>query len=455
MRHMKTLAWSVIVVAMAMALASCSEDDTMQPNPTPTSFTVRVENVAPFTNAKTGFFATKTGGASPGPLAPGDAYDVAFTAGPSHRLVFATMFGQSNDWFFAPDPDGIALYASGTPISGDVTDQVYLWDAGTEVDEEPAVGPHTGPNQAMSTDGPGAVDPNANVRKVAEMAMLSDGSTFQRPTVAEMILVTITPGPGARDFVLHIENVADDGSTLQTSEGAKPVRVSPGVWALGTGNDPVFTSGAADRGEGLEGLAESGATGDLATALMGQAGVATPLSPGVWVLHTTSSPLFAAGSVDRGEGVQDVAERGDIAPLSASLATMLPGGVSSYGSFSVAVGAAGPGPIFTGGAYEFEVDAVPGDYLSFVLMYGASNDWFFGTGEAGIALFTGGNPVNGDVTGDIYLWDSGTELSEEPGIGPNIGAPDGPDDPDDLVRIVPAGEYATPVTDHLQVTITQ
>ena len=58
------------------------------------------------------------------------------------------MFVQSNDWFFAPGPDGIALFdADGNPISGDITSQVFLWNAGTEVDEEPGIGPNQGPRQ--------------------------------------------------------------------------------------------------------------------------------------------------------------------------------------------------------------------------------------------------------------------------------------------------------------------
>ena len=439
-----------IVLAMILGLVSCGSDSR-----SPTSFTVRVENLAPFTNAKAGEFTTKVGGTAPGPLAPGDYYEVSFTAGPSHRLVFATMFGQSNDWFFAPDPDGIALYDENKiPISGDITAQVYLWDAGTEVDEEPAVGQHTGPNQGTSPDGPGAVDPNPEVREVPETVTLTDNSIFVRPAVADMILVNIESNPDTREFTLHIENVSDDNATLQTSQGVKPVRISPGIWALGTGNDPVFSEGSADRGEGLEALAESGDTSMLNPALMAHAGVATPLSPGVWVLHSsTSAPLFTTGEPDRGQGVQDVAERGDIAPLAASLEAKLPKGADSYGTFSVPEGATGPGPITAGNAYEFQISAEPGQRLSFVLMYGASNDWFFGPAETGIRLFENDVPVTGDVTDKILLWDAGTELSEEPGIGPNIGGPEGPDDPDNTVRIVTDGVYPTPVTDHIRVTI--
>jgi len=35
---------------------------------------------------------------------------------------------------------GIELYNRSTPVIGDVTSQIYLWDAGTEVNEMPGTG---------------------------------------------------------------------------------------------------------------------------------------------------------------------------------------------------------------------------------------------------------------------------------------------------------------------------
>lgn len=87
-------------------------------------------------------FNTPDGASEPGPLLPGDSYIVEFTSAPGHYLDFATMLVQTNDWFFGPQASGIALFdEEGAPISGDITDQVVLWDAGTEVDQTPGVGP--------------------------------------------------------------------------------------------------------------------------------------------------------------------------------------------------------------------------------------------------------------------------------------------------------------------------
>ena len=45
------------------------------------------------------------------------------------------MYGWSNDLFFAPANPGIKLYDDmGTPITGDVSSQIKLWDNGTRVE---------------------------------------------------------------------------------------------------------------------------------------------------------------------------------------------------------------------------------------------------------------------------------------------------------------------------------
>jgi hypothetical protein len=424
-----------------------------------TTFKVRLENVAPFTMLKSGSYDTAVGAAGAGPLAPGQAYEVTFTAGKGHKLSFASMFGASNDWVFGFDPGGLDLYANGAPVAGDVTAKVSLWDVGTEVDEEPGVGPHTGPKQSTSADGPGAVDPNNKVRKVPATITLPGGGTFTVPAVSAMIKVTLTPTPGSRAIKLRIENVSNDASTLMTTMGAQPVRISPGVWAVAAGGEPFFSEGMPDRGKGLEAIAEGGAIATLAGTLPPLTGVATGISPGVVVVHPAGMPIFALGQPDRAQGLELIAESGNIATLASALTSMPPASASSVGTFTTPVGAAGPGPAGPTGAYQFEVRAKPGDRLSFVTMFGWSNDWFFGTPELGLPLFDdAGTPVAGDLSAMLKLYDAGTELSEEPAVGPNTGpqqaAPtDGPADSDTNVREVPGTSYATPVTQHLKLTI--
>ncbi len=100
-----------------------------------------------------GAFANPDGGAEPGPALPGSSYEFTFEAVPGDYLSLATMFVQSNDWFFAPASSGISLFDSDTPLDGDITAQVSLWDAGTEVDETPGEGANQAPRQAGPNTG--------------------------------------------------------------------------------------------------------------------------------------------------------------------------------------------------------------------------------------------------------------------------------------------------------------
>ena len=52
--------------------------------------------------------------------------------------MFATMYSNSNDLFFAPENPGIQLFNdSGVPYTGIIADAVKLWDNGTRVNEQP------------------------------------------------------------------------------------------------------------------------------------------------------------------------------------------------------------------------------------------------------------------------------------------------------------------------------
>ena len=100
-----------------------------------------------------GVFANPDGGSEAGPALPGSTYSFTFEAVPGDYLSFATMFVQSNDWFFATASSGINLFDGDAPLSGDITSLVGLWDAGTEVDETPGEGPNQAPRQESPNDG--------------------------------------------------------------------------------------------------------------------------------------------------------------------------------------------------------------------------------------------------------------------------------------------------------------
>jgi hypothetical protein len=134
-----------------------------------------------------GVFETPVGDDKPGPALPGKAFEFTFQASPGQRLTLTTMFGQSNDLFYAPGDDGIALFHDGHPISGDLTGRLQLWDAGTEVNEEPGSGPNQAPRQVAPNTGPSEHQP---VRLIEDV---KDG--FRYPPVEQVLRVTITPRP--------------------------------------------------------------------------------------------------------------------------------------------------------------------------------------------------------------------------------------------------------------------
>jgi hypothetical protein len=122
----------------------------------------------------------------PGPIGPGGAYEFTVEATEGQRLSLATMFVQSNDLFYAPEPAGIPLYEMGEPIDGDVTDRLVLWDAGTEENEEPGVGGNQAPRQMEAGSGP------TEGGTVREIGNVDDG--YDYPDTADVIRVTVSTG---------------------------------------------------------------------------------------------------------------------------------------------------------------------------------------------------------------------------------------------------------------------
>ena len=181
----------------------------------------------------------------------------------------------------------------------------------------------------------------------------------------------------------------------------------------------------------------------------------TPFAPGLWVLHDQAGPLYTSGQAAGADGLEDLAEDGSPVALAESLFAM----GSQQGVFTVPEGAYSPGPLLPGHSYSFKDNATTAaNHLSFALMFVQSNDWFVGTGEAGLPLMgdTGIGDMAADVTSQLYLWDAGTEADEPVGEGPNqaprqAGPNTGPADTDNTVHQVVDGPA---VTDLVRVTIT-
>lgn len=133
---------------------------------------------------ESGVFASPRQDGNISPLFPGEgAYEFSFIANTDAQyLSFATMFVQSNDLFFAPMDIGVKLFRFGAPISGDIARRVFLWDAFTEINEDPGKGVYQAPRQTEFDSGPSETGPVSEVN-----------DRFEYPRVTDLIRVTITP----------------------------------------------------------------------------------------------------------------------------------------------------------------------------------------------------------------------------------------------------------------------
>ncbi len=180
------------------------------------------------------------------------------------------------------------------------------------------------------------------------------------------------------------------------------------------------------------------------------------LSPGLYIVHTKKAVLFKAGKKDAGMGLEAQAEDGNPEVLLASLVSRP--GVQTGGLFNTPVGAEAPGPATPGAVFTFTFEAEPGDRLSFVTMFGQSNDLFYAPDDKGLPLFDKGQPLSGDLTAKLLLWDAGTEVNQEPGIGPDQAprqmAPNTGASEQDKVRRVRDGFAYPKTTNVLRIIIT-
>ncbi len=436
------------LIGMTLLLIVACDTTTNEPQ-IEGDFKVTIENIAEAKSySSSGAFNTPVGASGPAPIFPGEAYEVSFSAAPGSKLSFATMFVQSNDLFYAPDGGGIDLYDSmGDQMVGDITSQIMLWDAGSELNQEPGLGTDQAPRQAGANTG--AADTDNTVR-------LASDDFSNLPAVADVVQVSLSSN-GATAFTLRIENVSSS-STLMTSDGGSTaVPLAPGVYVVHSGSDVLFAAGMADYGYGLAAIAEDGDPTDLSSMIAMDTGVTQLYAPGVYVVHESANPLFTADMADRGEGLEDLAEDGDPSSLAAALSAS--DMYSTSGAFNTPTGAAGPGALAPGASYEFIISAMEGDYLSLATMLVQSNDLFVAPSGMGIALFNDGTAMTGDVTSYLSIWDAGTEVNETPGVGLNqaprqAGAGAGLDDMGLVSMVDDMYDYPA-LSEIIRVTITE
>ena len=248
-----------------------------------------------------------------------------------------------------------------------------------------------------------------------------------------------------RTFTLVITNLRGEfGGTLEPNDTpVDPIRISPGILVLHAQDDPFFTAGQPDRGNGLQLIAERGNIADLWGFINEEGTDGAPLriasswstiSPGiVYAFNTDTDPWFTQGeAMVAGSGVEELAEAGNNQVAFDY--------ISAFGlpvTQSDQTTNLDPGESLT---FSIEVPAGQNYKLGFGTMLVRTNDWFMSFNNNGVALWDeNGTPFSGTSESDeIYLFDGGTEEDELVGIGEFLGTPPGPADANTIIRRVMA-----------------
>lgn len=371
---------------------ACKKDNMNAPQPG----TITIENVLdskPLVES-----GTFQGTGKPPLILPGQSASITFSAAKNQRLTFATMYGWSNDLFFAPENPGLKLYNDdGTPITGDVSAQIKLWDNGTRINQAPGA----------SVMHPGTAE--ATPKNIKEVTSIDDYGNNYLP--ASQLMKLSLAYNGNSTFTLTIMN--NSGGT------ANETPFSPGVWAISyvAGGSlllpqPIYSAGTPSA-NGLTNIAEAGNNTMLSAYLSQLTGIFTPLSPVLVVVYNGgTNPFYKTGEYDRNEGLKDLAQKGNADILAAALKTK-PGVKAVYvlkaPATTVLLPKIGDN---MGGKVSQQLSIKKGDKIAIATMYGFSNDWFFATT---------GNDIDatqkGDVSSMIGLFDDGTAINQFPGAG--------------------------------------
>lgn len=391
MKYKHSILWAI--AAFPSLITACKRNDAM---PSMSETTITIENVLDSKPlVESGRF--KNNGASP-VIMPGETISIKFSAAEGQALSFATMYGWSNDLFFAPANPGIKLYQdNGTPVEGDVSAQIKLWDNGTRINQKPgAAVMHLGTTETAP-------------KAISEVnGTDAQGNTY---AAASTLMKATLHYEGNSNFTLIITNTSGDTSN--------PTPFSPGVWAISyiaggklINFNPLFEAGKPSA-NGMTNIAEMGDNSVLGNYINTQTGIFTPLSPVLVVLYKgIENPIYKTGENDRGKGLKDLAQKGDASGLATYLKTLA--GVKAVyilpaASSTVLLPKIGAQ---AGSSVSQQLSVASGDRIAIASMYGLSNDWFFATKDNGIDA-----TVKGDVSYSIGLFDNGTAINQFPGAG--------------------------------------
>ncbi|HMP47991.1 MAG TPA: spondin domain-containing protein [Oligoflexia bacterium] len=175
--------------------------------------------------------ATEPSSGNTGILAPGQSFTLLLSANSTDaRLSLASSFLQGNDIVIATPDLGVPLFSSdGVPLTGDISDQMDLYDIGTEKNEAPGIGPNQvlrqNPKPPEGQVSAGTPE-NQPVKLISEV---NDG--FSYPRARDSIRITIkvrelgtsantpssAPSPSATDSTSSPSPSPNQGEETSTS----------------------------------------------------------------------------------------------------------------------------------------------------------------------------------------------------------------------------------------------
>lgn len=397
------------LLLVGTVLTSCDKDeDTPMPVQMTSSFSI--ENVVSAKDfVESGTFVGVGGPGVDAPVVlPGSSIKFSFSAGKGQSLMFATMYGTSKDWFFAPANPGLQLFDdNGKAMTGDVSSQIKLWDNGSK----------------------------DNVTGEAE-----DGKIMMVPEVdaSRLMKLELAFDEPASVFTLTITN------TSGKTENETPF--SPGVWAISNvlggkllNETPFFVEGEKTNAE-ITAIAQMGDNAPLSKMISDNTGIITGISPAIVVVYTGDvNPVFQLNKKDTGMGLKNLAQMGDGSVLKAALEKM-----DNVKKVYIA-GSAAMGP---GEKAEVQIETAEGDNIAYASMFGYSNDWFYAN-ETGVSA-----AFKGDATSKTSLFDDGTAVSQYPGAGNKQGLFAGGPEVEDMVIMQVGDKYPVPaVNEVIKITI--
>lgn len=395
--------------AFILLFTSCNNDDDNTMMPESQENTLTIENVVETKDfVQSGaFFGEGSEEVEAPVILPGQSVHLKFNAGRGQALMFATMYGSSKDWFFAPENPGIELYdESGSAVTGNISSKIRLWNNGTKDDS-------TGDPE----NNPIAMVPDVNAATLMKLDLAYDAE--------------------ASEFTLTMTNTSG-GTDNETP-------FSPGVWAVSNvlggellNSMPFYVAGENSNPE-ITAIAEGGNNEPLAIKTEENTGIITGLSPAIVVIYEgNENPLFQPGEEDYGMGLKELAQKGDVSGLIETLENTE--GIK-------AVYKAGESPLPPGGKVSIQIETTPDDNIAYATMFGYSNDWFYGNSE-GITAGT-----TGDITAQTQLFDNGTGIDQYPGAGNNQAVFGGTPEAEDKDIAEVDAPYLPSVSDVISVTL--